>query len=988
MIFLYSGCTRMRALHTLHACVQIRLPLRPRATFLTIARKHALGQEFKSGIRNVYSNGTAAQESPKRAMNLRIFRRMYKKKEPIAVITAYDYPSAKFASNAGADLILVGDSMGMVVHGNSNTISVTMDDMIRHCKAVRKGANGPLVVADMPFGSFVTPSDAAANACRILKESGVDLVKLEGGKRVAEHVKLVTNTGIPVIGHIGLLPQTSTQLGGFCAQGKTAKTALSLLEDAQSLADAGCIAIVLECVPDEIARIVTENVSIPTIGIGAGSGTSGQVLVLHDVLGMYDRAPRFSHVFAPAGNVMEQGISAYVSAVKQRNFPTSKHTVYMKDKERDQLLAALEDRHDYKKTCFEHGATVSESATKEFLPNGVQHVCVIGGGAIGSLLTAKLANNEQGVKVTMLSSWEAHRNRIVEDGLVLQKLDGNTTLTKSINVAASPDNLVSEHGQVDLAIIATKGTHTEKAAAYSKQILRDGGCVLTVQNGINTPIIEKVLDGQYQTLPSILTHGAKILQAGQVAHTGEGCLFLGLNNEHLSEDAESITELFTSAGLPCQMVKGETQVTNMIWRKLLVNAVVNPLTAIFAVKNGDLLRNTQFVPLMEAVINESLAVAAAKGIVPILGEGDIREAAMSEVRSVLETTAANTSSMLSDVQRSQETEIACITGYLVHEGARLHVPTPILSFLTDAVAAMNPPHDRSIKFSQISSIQEMQDTAKSMSMERKTIGCVPTMGGIHEGHLDLVRAARKYTDVVVATVFLNKKQFAAHEDLDKYPQSLERDITLLRNAGADIVFTPSSDEMYPPQFRTNVELEGIDDLSEGKSRPGFFKGVATVVSKLFNIVRPDIAFFGQKDALQCIVIKNLVQDMSYPLKVHICPTAREPDGLAMSTRNKRLSEQQRSMAPVFYRTLHNVSDKHRQQGLTVTQIKELVREQLTAVPGIRTLDYVSIANPCTGEEIHDSEPIMEGAILSAAISLVGEAADGGPPVRLLDNIVL
>lgn len=209
---------------------------------------------------------------------------------PIAEITAYDYPWAKAADAAGIDVVLVGDSLGMVVLGYPDTVSVTMEEMIHHTKAVVRGVERALVITDMPFGSYNSSIPAAINnATRILKEGRADAVKIEGGVTMAPTVAAIVNAGIPVQGHIGLTPQTATSLGGFKVQGKSAQAARQLLEDARALEEAGCFSIVLEAIPAPLAEHITREISIPTIGIGAGPGCDGQVLVIHDLVGMYDR---------------------------------------------------------------------------------------------------------------------------------------------------------------------------------------------------------------------------------------------------------------------------------------------------------------------------------------------------------------------------------------------------------------------------------------------------------------------------------------------------------------------------------------------------------------------------------------------------------------------------------------------------------------------------------------------------------------------------
>ncbi len=259
---------------------------------------------------------------------------------PIAELTAYDYPWAKVADTAGIDVVLVGDSLGMVVLGYPDTVSVTMEEMIHHTKAVVRGVERALVITDMPFGSYNSSIPAASNnATRILKEGRADAVKVEGGVSMAATVAAIVNAGIPVQGHIGLTPQTATSLGGFKVQGKSAQAAKQLLDDAKALEDAGCFSIVLEAIPAPLAERITQTISIPTIGIGAGPNCDGQVLVIHDLVGLYDRfTPKFVKQYAKINEPILEALRQYKAEVENRSFPTEAHSFTMKSEELDKLL--------------------------------------------------------------------------------------------------------------------------------------------------------------------------------------------------------------------------------------------------------------------------------------------------------------------------------------------------------------------------------------------------------------------------------------------------------------------------------------------------------------------------------------------------------------------------------------------------------------------------------------------------------------------------
>ena len=251
--------------------------------------------------------------------------------EKIVMVTAYDAPSGRLADKAGVDLILVGDSSGMVVHGRESTVPVSLDEIVFMTQWVTRGAKRPIVVADMPFGSYETSNEQAVeNAIRLVKEGGADAVKLERGGTSVARAKAIVDAGIPVMGHVGLTPQTATVLGGFKAQGRTADRAQQLLHDAVALQEAGCFAVVLEAVPSPVARAVTKAVAVPTIGIGAGPDTDGQVLVWHDMLGYYEgHAPRFVKRYADLGDVIADALGRYAEEVRSGAFPEEQHTYTM-----------------------------------------------------------------------------------------------------------------------------------------------------------------------------------------------------------------------------------------------------------------------------------------------------------------------------------------------------------------------------------------------------------------------------------------------------------------------------------------------------------------------------------------------------------------------------------------------------------------------------------------------------------------------------------
>jgi len=264
-----------------------------------------------------------------------------KKGARLAMLTAYDYPSARLVAEAGIDLILVGDSLGMVVLGYDSTVPVTMEEMLHHTKAARRGAPQAFLVADLPFLSYGTPEQALANAARLMKEGGADSVKLEGGTEVVPIVETLVRAGVPVLGHVGLTPQTASALGGYRVQGKDEANARRILDGAMALELAGCWGVVLELVPAPLARLVTERIEVPTIGIGAGPHCDGQVLVFHDLVGLYAGfTPSFVKRYAEAGDAIRDAVARYAAEVRDGSFPGEDRSFGLSDEVLERLYGA------------------------------------------------------------------------------------------------------------------------------------------------------------------------------------------------------------------------------------------------------------------------------------------------------------------------------------------------------------------------------------------------------------------------------------------------------------------------------------------------------------------------------------------------------------------------------------------------------------------------------------------------------------------------
>ena len=550
-------------------------------------------------------------------------QQMKEKGEKISMLTAYDYSTAKLEDEAGVNTILVGDSLGNVILGYEDTISVTMEDMIHHGAAVARGAKNALVVVDMPFMSYQTSVyDAVVNAGRLMKEGRAGAVKLEGGKEVCPQIQAIVGAGIPVCAHLGLTPQSINAFGGFKVQGKTEKAAKKLIADAIAVEEAGAFAVVLEGIPSKLANLVTEKLDIPTIGIGAGNGCGGQVLVYQDMLGMFsDFTPKFVKRYANIGEVMKEAFQKYMEEIQSGAFPSSEH--------------------EYK---------------------------------------------------------------------------------------------------------------------------------------IDDDIIEK-----------------------------------------LYEEEE--------------------------------------------------------------------------------------------------------------------------------------------------------------KMQIVSTVEEVRKQVKKWREEGLSVGLVPTMGYLHEGHKSLIDKAVEQNDRVVVSVFVNPIQFGPNEDLATYPRDLERDAALCENAGANLIFHPEPENMYESDFCSFIDMDGLTKGLCGKTRPTHFRGVCTVVGKLFNIVEPDRAYFGQKDAQQLAVIRRMVRDLNFNLEVIGCPIIREDDGLAKSSRNTYLSKEERKAAVILHKGLLRGEELVKAGEKSAATVKQAITEIIESEP-LAKIDYVEIVNFDNIETIET----INGSILAAVAVYIGKT-------RLIDNFI-
>jgi pantoate--beta-alanine ligase len=852
----------------------------------------------------------------------------------------------------------------------------------------------------MPFASYLTVEDALRNSARLVKEGGADGVKLEGGSRVAWMVQALTDAGIPVIGHVGLTPQTAVQQGGLGMKGNTARMAKDIFDSALALQDAGAVGVVLECVPKEVAALVTSALSIPTIGIGAGPKTSGQVLVSNDLLGFtstrYQKkpgkkskgSPFFVHEFAQGGELMQAGIEGYVSAVRAEHFPGPQHATSMPPEEVVKLQSLL-GMASSPATLPQHDAI----SPKSTISSAIDRVLVVGAGAMGCTLAAAL--DAAGTAVSVATRWEERKDCLARDGLTLEGVGGKLPRQLCILESFNPsvDLLSPMRGSFDCVIVATKAPCVAEVAQFAKSALKQDGILLGVQNGSGSLLAFEGLSEAQSVDGAVTSLGARSTSSSCVRHTvvaGDSPNYFRIlsKSPKASTLRDSLEQGFASLagadGAVCvELVTQPIQALQSVWEKLAVNAVLNPICALFDVPNGAL-REDRFAEIRRGIAAEVDAVAAASGIV-------IPGGAEAAALAVAESTAENICSMLVDVQRGLKTEVDFINGFIIREAEKLGLQMPINRQIQAMVHALHRPKLNQIEAPPVtpvvSTIQEMRNIRRGLTGK---VGFVPTMGGLHEGHLSLIHAARaRGCDHVVVSIFVNGSQFAAHEDFDKYPRNHDKDLKTLREkAPVDAVFAPLAHEIYPHDPRglnLRTRIEPIDILSEPEalSRPHFFGGVATICASLFNIVQPDVVVFGQKDALQCTVIQNLVEDLHMPIDVVVVDTEREASGLAQSTRNKYLSQELFDKSPIVLAALRKGADCM-QRGGSLEESKSVIHQMFADEPFISEIQYVAIADRRSGREIEDLGSLPEGA--EATISCAIKMKHNDVEVRLIDNV--
>ena len=935
----------------------------------------------------------AANTKPRMKMTTNRLLAKFKKSRKLTMVTAYDYPSAQVCDESLMDMILVGDSVAMVVLGQEDTVSVTMNEMVHHCQAVKRGSKFSFLVGDLPFGSYNTVDLALHNATRLLKEGGMDAVKLEGGTRVVPQIKALTSAGMSVIGHIGLTPQSYRSLGGFTVQGKKPVQAQQILKDAHDLVDAGVMAIVLEMLPTSLSKEITAAVSVPTIGIGAGPDTSGQVLVYHDILGLFDKfQPKFSKQYVDLRAEMVKALRSYRAEVLDGSFPSPQHSFEVSAPAKKASLAPKSN---------------IEVAFK-------RNIMIVGGGAMGSFFAAKLSAEESN-KVTLVSQWTEHVDAINTNGLKVRGCDGDShcqqIVTRRANVCSlSTENVMYQPTHTaDVVYILVKSRGTRAAAKIAKSFVKPDGTVITIQNGIGfkdtvQDVFSTPCGDNINLVFGITSYGARVVGPGMVSAAGKGITTLFEPDGPIfgSKFQDAVNDL-QSINMDVCVISDKKAAEKLMWRKLAVNAVINPLAALFGVTNGNLISHPPYARVVEALAYEIAGIAESR----IDWSGNELN---SEVKKVLTVTKDNQNSMLTDIQRDQTTEFEQINGEILKIAKAHGILAPLSSGLagifkalakrdevdlTSLPASPPPPKIESTSSSNTAvynSISAFRYFRGSIH-RAETVGFVPTMGALHSGHLSLIKAAKEECDRVVVSIFVNPVQFAAHEDFDKYPSSLATDVALLSDKFPDVaVFAPSISEMYP-RFKISpnkerdsgqsvfVVPEKVESISaEGRSRPNFFTGVATVCTKLFNIVQPHKAYFGQKDATQVIALQHIIDELNMPLSIKVVETAREADGLAMSSRNVYLSPEDRAVAPLVYKALTRAHHEYTEIGeRRVHVLKNNVYADLMSNPNI-CVDYVSLANGNTAEELSDDTLCPNSTLLSVAVT-IGET-------RLIDNIIL
>eukprot|EP01135_Chromosphaera_perkinsii_P002986 Nk52_evm8s232 gene=Nk52_evmTU8s232 len=645
-------------------------------------------------VRSYSSHPSPKSDSgPVQRISLTTLKKKYKENIPLVMMTAHDYPSGMACDKGDCDIILVGDSLAMVALGMEDTTQITLDEMIHHAKAVYRGSKRCFLVGDMPFGSYqISPEKTIENCFRMVKEAQVESVKMEGGQVIADTVKRVVQAGIPVLGHIGLTPQSKAALGGFRVQGKNAVSAVNLVKDALALQEAGCWGVVIEAVPDKIAKYITEQLTIPTIGIGAGNVTDGQVLVQLDTLGVFDRfLPKFCKQYGKLAEPIQKAVNEYATEVRDRSFPGPEHCYPISDQQYEMFLNFVSKNKLAAPGSFTHLPkremhTTSRGHVNE--NNTKTKIAVVGAGALGSFLGGKLSGSSE-VDVVFLDSWEEMVSTVNTKGLVMQNEKGEkkkVTDVKALNHKDKESSIYRElQRAAKIVIVSSKCHHTEKYIDTIDEILcPKEGIIVVVQNGIGIFDRLRKRFGKERTTIGIVNYGSKILETGRIQHTNGGSIFFGdSSNELVVRGVGILKEQLLIAGFD---VKMKPDLRKIVFQKLMVNACINPLTSLLNVPNGYLKNDTYCIEMINSIVKECIEIARGVGY-----EFD-HSSSVEHVLHVADMTQTNISSMLQDVRRGADTEIDFINGQVVRLGKKYGIPTPLNYSLLNLVHALENTH--------------------------------------------------------------------------------------------------------------------------------------------------------------------------------------------------------------------------------------------------------------------------------------------------------
>lgn len=610
----------------------------------------------------------------------------YMKNIPLTMLTAHDYSSSQSCDKAQIDMILVGDSLAMTALGHPNTLSVTMDQMIHHAKAVKRGSKYCFLIGDMPFGSYLTDDDAIRNAARFIQEAEMNSVKLEGGIQVASKVKAFVKAGMVVIGHIGLTPQHTNHFGGFKVFGaRETEEAIKLWEDAKALRDAGASSIVLECVPDKLASLITQNLGIPTIGIGSGNGCSGQVLVFNDLVGIYDRMSlKFCKKYLDLNPMIINACKNYKQEVEAKLFPVkSINTFIIKEEVLKNVSKFV--LSDAEAIVFPK----EENKEKHIIPSTVlpiKNIVILGTGALGSLIASKMNNlNEKNIRILPGKLGE-HPDYINIGVSVNTDKEEHKLKVLDLNEFKN-----SWESCIDLLVVCSKNYATKESinnliSLTNKNIKINN--IVTLQNGFgNVEEIHNLMNTlQIKTnvFPISIYSGVKINMKMRenidITQSNSNKIQISLPKILAQTEIENIFKQSKDFEI-VNYIKSTiiAEEITMDWEKLLINSVINPITAIFNVKNQQVFNDVHLQNLSKMIIKECLNIyrLIPGAIASFSKEGhlNIEDILFQKVMNVAKLTGTNTSSMLIDVLSDEGlTEIDSLNGAFVKLGTLLKIP--------------------------------------------------------------------------------------------------------------------------------------------------------------------------------------------------------------------------------------------------------------------------------------------------------------------------